>query len=108
MIGREAEAGDWPEITVRRVTPGYFSAVELALRYGRLFDDTDDTIGPPVAVINAAAAQRFFDGEDPLGHELGFWGARRRVVGVVDDERVRGWKRRRRRGSICPSRKRRP
>ncbi|MCY4662353.1 MAG: ABC transporter permease [Acidobacteria bacterium] len=90
VIGREAEAADWPEITTRRVTPGYFSTVELALRDGRLFDATDDTIAPPVAVINAAAAQRFFDGEDPLGHELGFWGARRRVVGVVDDERVRG------------------
>lgn len=90
VIGREAEAADWPEITVRRVTPGYFSTVELALRAGRPFDGRDDTIAPPVAVINAAAAQRFFDGEDPLGHELGFWGARRRVVGVVDDERVRG------------------
>ena len=90
VIGREAEAADWPEITVRRVTPGYFSTVELALRDGRRFDDRDDTSAPPVAVINAAAAERFFDGEDPLGHELGFWGVRRTIIGVVADERVRG------------------
>lgn len=90
VIGREAEAADWPEITVRRVTPGYFSTVQLALRGGRLFDDRDDTSAPPVAVINAAAAERFFGGEDPVGHEIGFWGVRRTLVGVVADERVRG------------------
>ena len=90
VIGREAEAADWPEITVRRVTPGYFSTVQLALRDGRLFDDRDDTSAPPVAVINAAAAERFFNGEDPVGHEIGFWGVRRTLVGVVADERVRG------------------
>ena len=107
VIGREAEAADWPEITVRRVTPGYFSTVELALRDGRVFDDTDATIAPPVAVINAAAARRFFEGEDPSatssasGVRAGGSSASSTTSGSG------GWKRRRRRGSIFPSRKRR-
>ena len=90
VVGREAEAADWPEITVRRVTPSYFPTVELALREGRLFDDTDDTVAAAVAVINQAAARRFFDDRSAIGQQLGFWGARRTIVGVVSDERVHG------------------
>mgnify|MGYP001159494336 CR=1 FL=1 len=88
--GRESEAGDWPEISVRRVSPAYFRAVELALLRGRLFDPRDGGAAAPVAVINAAAARRFFAGRDPLGQRLGFWGAERTIVGVVADERFHG------------------
>ncbi|MGH9314291.1 MAG: ADOP family duplicated permease, partial [Vicinamibacterales bacterium] len=88
--GREAEARGWPEISVRRVTPGYFRTVGLTLVRGRLLRDGDTTTAAPVALINEAAARRFFPGTDPIGARIGFWGAQREIVGVVANEKFQG------------------
>jgi putative ABC transport system permease protein len=90
IVGREAESRTWPEISVRRVTPSYFSTVGLQLARGRLFQDTDSTAAAPVAIINAAAAQRFFSNREPIGASIRFWGTSRRIVGIVADERFHG------------------
>jgi putative ABC transport system permease protein len=90
VVGREAEARDWPEISVRQVSPGYFATLGTALRRGRLLAEGDDAAAPMVAVINATAAERYFGDRDPLGQEIRFWGISRRIVGVVGDERFRG------------------
>jgi putative ABC transport system permease protein len=90
VVGREAEAGDWPEISIRRVTSDYFRTVGLSLVRGRLIDDRDDERAATVALINEAAVGRFFPDRDPLGQQLGFWGAERTIVGVVADERFQG------------------
>ncbi|NLG63506.1 MAG: FtsX-like permease family protein, partial [Candidatus Cloacimonetes bacterium] len=34
VVGREAEAADWPEIRIRKVTPGYFDAVDVPVLRG--------------------------------------------------------------------------
>jgi putative ABC transport system permease protein len=90
VVGREAESKGWPEISVRRVTPGYFATVQLPLVRGRLLTESDGTHAPAVLVINEAAARRFFTGLDPLGQQIAFWGVRRTVVGVVGNERFQG------------------
>jgi predicted permease len=90
IVGREAESRTWPEISIRRVTPSYFATVGLQLARGRLFQDTDSTAAAPVAIINAAAARRFFSNREPIGASIRFWGASRRIVGVVADERFHG------------------
>jgi putative ABC transport system permease protein len=90
IVGRETEARSWPEISIRRVTPGYFRTVQLPLRRGRLLRDSDGTFAAPVVLINEAAARRFFPQGDPLGAQMRFWGAARTIVGVVADERFRG------------------
>jgi predicted permease len=90
IAGREAEAGAWPEISIRRVSPGYFRTVGLPLRRGRLLRDSDATSAAPVLLVNEAAARRFFDGREPLGSQIHFWGAGRTIVGVVGDERFHG------------------
>jgi predicted permease len=90
VVGREAEARTWPEISVRRVTPGYFRTVGLSLVRGRLFQDGDTTTSAPVLLINEAAAQRFFGRDDPLGHQIRFWGSARTIVGIVANERFHG------------------
>ncbi len=90
VVGREAEARSWPEISVRRVTPGYFRVVALPLVTGRLLQATDTTTAPPVLVINQAAARRFFTGLNPIGARILLWGAQRTIVGVVADERFHG------------------
>jgi predicted permease len=89
-VGREAEARNWPEISLRRVTPGYFRTVGLGLVRGRLLRDADTTDAAPVALINEAAVQRFFGAADPIGHQIRFWGTSRTIVGVVANERFHG------------------
>jgi putative ABC transport system permease protein len=90
VVGREAEARQWPEISVRRVTPGYFRTVDLKLVRGRLLRDADSTGAAPVVLINQAAASRFFAGREALGARIGFWGAARTIVGIVADEKFQG------------------
>jgi predicted permease len=90
VVGREAEARNWPEISIRRVSPGYFKTVGLALVRGRLLQDNDTTGSAPVALINEAAAARFFGGSDPIGHQIHIWGTARTIVGIVANERFHG------------------
>lgn len=90
VVGREAEARDWPEIPVRLVTPEYHQTMGVRLERGRLFSDGDDARSPLVALINREAADRYFKGRDPMGAEIRFWGMNRRIVGVVDNERFKG------------------
>jgi putative ABC transport system permease protein len=90
IIGREAEAATQPEISVRRVTPGYFRTMGVPLVRGRLFADADHTTAPPVVLINEAAARRFFEGQEPLGKRINFWGANRTIVGIIGNERFQG------------------
>jgi predicted permease len=90
VVGRESEARAWPEISVRRVTPGYFETVGLPLVSGRLLAAADETTSAPVVVLNAAAAQRFFAERSALGARLRLYGAERTIVGVVKDEKFQG------------------
>jgi putative ABC transport system permease protein len=90
VVGREAEAADWPEIAVRRVTPDYLRTVGLPLLRGRGIESTDRTDARPVALINEAAFDRFFPTGDALGSEINMWGAARTIVGVVANEKIYG------------------
>jgi putative ABC transport system permease protein len=90
VVGREAEARDWPEISVRVVTPDYFSTLGVKLENGAVFTDADDATAPAVAVINQESVRRFFPSQDPIGQQINFWGIPRRIVGVVADERIHG------------------
>jgi putative ABC transport system permease protein len=88
--GREQESAGWPEISLRHVTPGYFSALRVPLVRGRLLRDSDTAMSAAVALINEAVAERFFPGADPIGHTLRFWGRQWTVVGIVGNERFQG------------------
>jgi predicted permease len=80
-------------VQVRIVTPDFFRAMGIPIRRGRGIEATDRPGAPPVIVINAAAAKRIWQGEDPLGHtfvigtRLGLGGdyAGGTVVGVIGD-----------------------
>jgi predicted permease len=90
MPGREAEAADWPEPSIRRIDPGYQPTLAVPLVSGRQFAESDDVQAPPVVLINDAARQRFFGTRDPLGQKIRLWGAERAVIGVLADERFKG------------------
>ena len=90
IVGREEESKGFPELSMRAVTPGYFSAVRLRLSKGRLLATRDGTKSEPVVLVNEAAATRFFSDDDPLGQQIAFWGVRWTIVGVVANERFHG------------------
>lgn len=66
------------------VTPEYFRAMGVELVRGRVFTTSDDSVSPPVAVVDERLVQRFWPGADPIGKRLAGWGFRElTVVGVV-------------------------
>jgi predicted permease len=74
-------------------TGGYFRALGIPLIRGRLFDDSDSPSGPHAAIVNEAAARKFWPGDDPIGKRVAWLGmddygtAPLTVVGVVGDAR---------------------
>lgn len=71
------------------ITPRFFSTMQAVIVRGREFSDTDTQGAPWVAVVNEAAARRFWPGQDPIGQrfrlESGPDDRPRRVIGVVRD-----------------------
>jgi putative ABC transport system permease protein len=55
-------------------TAGFFQALDIPLRHGRLFDDRDSPTAPNVAVINQLAAEKFWPGQDPVGRRVRWLG----------------------------------
>jgi predicted permease len=85
--GRD-EAGTNGDALMTAVTTDYFRTLGVRLLHGRAFTDADDGRNG-VALINAAAAERYWAGMDPIGRRVG----RRHgdtvnwctIVGVVDN-----------------------
>jgi putative ABC transport system permease protein len=75
--------------TVRRIaTPGYFNAIGMELRKGRLINAQDDAQSPRVALVNESFAARYLKGLDAIGQRLRFGdekAASLEIVGVVAD-----------------------
>ncbi len=75
-----------PEVGWQMASRGYFRALQIPLRNGRLFEPRDAT-GPTVVIISQAAADRHFPGEQPLGHRVNLGDMEAEIVGVVGDIR---------------------
>ncbi len=81
-----------PRIHPRTVTPDYFQALGIPLLNGRFLTSKDDSNAPLVALINQTAAQRYWPGQDPLGHRVQIGGGApwREVIGIVGDVKDQG------------------
>jgi putative ABC transport system permease protein len=53
-----------------RVSPDYFRVMQAPLLRGRFFAENDEDGKQPVAIIDEAAARRYWSGRDPLGRRL--------------------------------------
>ncbi|MEP6764520.1 MAG: FtsX-like permease family protein, partial [Gemmatimonadaceae bacterium] len=67
------------------VSPNYFGTMGIRIKSGRAFDGTDRDSAPPVAIVSASLAKRFWPNTEAVGHHLGMpyaspWIT---VVGVV-------------------------
>ncbi len=84
-----------PLVRYTVVTAGYFEAMGIELKSGRLLNDSDVADSQPVVVINERLARDHFAGENPLGRQIWIDHAEslprsrpRVVVGVVADTRM--------------------
>ncbi|MGH9411692.1 MAG: ADOP family duplicated permease [Vicinamibacterales bacterium] len=80
---------------VRVVTPGYFRAVGMTVREGRLLNSSDAPHSQLAAVVNEAMGRAYWPGQDPIGRRFkpGTPTSTRSwytVVGVVADMRQGG------------------
>jgi predicted permease len=64
---------DW-----RSATPGYFQAIGIPLKQGRLLQDSDRAESPPVGLIDERLARRAFGSGNPIGKRF-----RRYLPGLV-------------------------
>jgi putative ABC transport system permease protein len=87
-----------PLLNYQVATPGYFPAMRIALKRGRLFSSDDRSGSARVALVSETTARRLWPAEDAIGKRLLLptfepgtgktaW---RTVVGVVNDVRYRG------------------
>jgi len=62
--------GAEPHADQRIVGPGYFAAMGIPLRRGRLLTDADHAAAPPAVLIDEALAQQYWKDKDPIGQHL--------------------------------------
>jgi predicted permease len=94
-----------PMVHYKVATPGYFPTMGMRVRRGRGFDSRDAAAGVRHVIVNAALAERYWPGQDPIGRRVRlaggsggrddaaapvFWFT---VIGVVDNELQDGLRR---------------
>jgi predicted permease len=83
-VGEAApDVSQQPSTGVRRVLPGYFKTMEIALAQGRVFAESDRNDALPVVVINEMLRERHWKDEDPVGDQIDLFDEAQMIVGVV-------------------------
>jgi putative ABC transport system permease protein len=83
-----------PVATNALVLPGFFEAMRVPLRTGRVFNERDTKGTPGVVVINETMARKYYGNTNPVGRQFK-WGSPdspvplREIVGVVADVKHR-------------------
>jgi ABC-type antimicrobial peptide transport system permease subunit len=78
------------DVSLQTVSPGYFGALGIPLVRGRVFSDHDRPDAPMAALINEAAARKFFPNEDPIGKRIAKGSVPMTIVGIAGDCRFDG------------------
>ncbi len=95
--GYRPAAGETLLVNSVPVSPGFFEALDLRARRGRVLDAADADRGAHVAVVTQRFAERYFAGRDPVGARLSLafdrdWSRADEgdleIVGVVADRRL--------------------
>jgi putative ABC transport system permease protein len=73
--------GDLPHADWRSASPQYFTAMNIRLVAGRLFDDRDGPGAPRVAIVDERAASKYWPDRSPIGDRL-----------TTDDGPVKNWR----------------
>jgi putative ABC transport system permease protein len=78
---------DWqmPPVNVRFISPDYFRAMGIPLRFGRPFNDNDRK---DVAIVSEGLAHLLWPGQEAVGRRVMDGGSPRVVIGVAGDVRA--------------------
>ena len=93
--GKQLPAGLDQDVQLLAVGPAFFDTLSIQMVEGRVLDDRDSRVSPPVVVVNETFARKYFPGVSALGHFVE--GVTRQhtasqIVGVVRDVRHMGVK----------------
>lgn len=99
VVGQpEPAAADRPVADIRPVTDGYFDAMGIPLRHGRVFSKADNREPRRTIVVNETLARQYFGNGQVLGQRLAVnWGPPRpagspvledEIIGVVADSKL--------------------
>ncbi len=91
--GRPLADGEVPPVFMtKRVAPGYFDALRIALIEGRVFDELDGERQAPAVIVSRTLARTHWPAESAIGKAIRLGGPPdeegeewSRIVGVVDD-----------------------
>ncbi len=76
-----------PDVGWQSSTGGYFQALGIPLKEGRLFEDRDAAVAVPPVIISESITREYFPGESAIGRRLRGGDAELEIVGVVGDIR---------------------
>lgn len=78
-----------PMLWTGAVTPHYFRLMQVPVVAGRTFTEADGPTAPPVILISASTARRFWPRTNPIGKHIRRVGEKswRTIIGVVADVR---------------------
>ncbi len=76
-----------PDVGWQSSTGGFFTALQIPLRSGRLFEDRDAAAPIAPVIISESIAREYFADESPLGRRLRQGNSEVEIVGVVGDIR---------------------
>ncbi|MGH7525010.1 MAG: FtsX-like permease family protein, partial [Gemmatimonadales bacterium] len=95
IVGRpKPAAGQEPGAVIRVMDPQYLATMGIPILRGRGLSTQDAANAPPVVLVSAAFARKFWPGHDPVGQHIKVsWfnpDAEAEIVGVVGDALVTG------------------
>ncbi|HYC87912.1 MAG TPA: ADOP family duplicated permease [Thermoanaerobaculia bacterium] len=79
---------DTPSAHVRTVLPEYFTTMRIPLLRGRAFTMRDRMDAPRVAMVDQAAAQKYWPNQSPIGKRIQWGQTWREIIGVVGPVRT--------------------
>ncbi len=88
FIQGRSKPGDENQLNRMIVVPNFFDTMGIGVMSGRAFTTRDTRTSPKVAIINQAAARKFFRDQTPLGQRIGTGfesSGEMEIVGVVAD-----------------------
>jgi predicted permease len=87
--GKTADVRDTVEFDTNVVSPDYFRTLSLPCIEGRVFDERDHALAPPVLMVDELLARRYFGPTATRHYLIDVQGTRLEIVGVVRSGRYR-------------------
>jgi predicted permease len=88
IVGRPAPPrGEMNIVIPRTADPGYFHAMGIPLKRGRVFEPQERLDKADKAIVSSSLAHKYFPNEDPIGKYVSFWDKRWQIIGIVGDIR---------------------